>query len=93
MTDKSTQDPGHRQWKINTLHQQGNAAAETARELMKLGHPQLSVQGMIYAAALEGIAVLMEDPSPEKFDEVGLGLLQSLDNYYASIQRILKETT
>ena len=87
-----TQEAGSREWKIETLHKQGDAAAETARELMRLGFPAQSVQGMIYAAALEGVAVLMEDPSPEKFDEVGFGLLESLDNYYSSIQAMLKET-
>ena len=88
----ATQDPGSREWKAMTLHTQGAAAAEIARALAKAGYPQQAVQGMIYAAALEGVAVLMEDPSPEKFDEVGLGLLESLDNYFESIQSIIKET-
>lgn len=88
----ATQDPGSREWKVMTLHTQGEAAAEVARALAKAGYPQQAVQGMIYAAALEGVAVLMEDPSPEKFDEVGLGLLDSLDNYFAAVQALLKET-
>lgn len=88
----TTQEPGSRtEWKILTLHKQAKAASEVAAALMKGGFTEEAIQGAIYAATLEAVALLWETPTDEQFDTVGYGFLESFDHYLASVQSKVKE--